>query len=532
MTRLRPRFTMFLVAAIAAMVVLPASAATADDYVPISGAGSSWSANAIDQWRRNVQQYGMRVNYASTGSSDGRNQFKAGTVDFASSEIPYGLKDGGVVDTPPSRGYAYMPLVAGGTAFMYNLTNGGKQITNLRLSGAVLTKIFTGAITSWDDAAIKADNPGLTLPKRKIVPVVRSDGSGSTAQFTTWMANQHQGLWDAYCAKAGRSTPCGVTSNYPTVSGKGFIAQPNSQGVSGYVAQKANIGTITYVEYSYALKTGYPVAKILNKAGYYVEPTASNVAVGLLGAKINTDKGSSAYLTQILTGVFNNKDARTYPLSSYSYLIVPTETDAKFTEEKGKTLGGFANYFLCEGQQQAEVLGYSPLPINLVKAGLDQVKKIPGVEAKSVNISKCNNPTFSKDGTNTLAKKAPQPPACDKKGADQCTTGTGGSKGDTPSSGGSDSGGDDSSAGGGSTDGGTIDNGSGTGGGNTVDGPTYCEADTGVCANVVALPVEVDGEASWSIQQSLMLAAVILLISLVIIPPVVGQFIAKRRIQS
>ena len=532
-TRTRRSLTMLLIAAVAAMVALPASAAYAEDYVPISGAGSSWSSNAIDQWRRNVQQYGMRVNYASTGSSDGRNQFKAGTVDFASSEIPYGLKDGGVVDAPPSRGYAYMPLVAGGTAFMYNLSSGGKSITNLRLSGEVLTKIFTGVITSWDDKAIKADNPGLSLPKRKIVPVVRSDGSGSTAQFTTWMANQHGKLWDSYCAKAGRSTPCGVTSNYPTVSGKGFIAQPNSQGVSGYVAQKANIGTITYVEYSYALKTGYPVAKILNKAGYYVEPTASNVAVGLLGAKINTDKGSSSYLTQILTGVFNNKDARAYPLSSYSYLIVPTRIESNFTEEKGKTLGGFAYYFLCEGQQQAEVLGYSPLPINLVKAGLDQVKKIPGVEAKSINITKCNNPTFSKDGTNTLAKKAPQPPACDRKGADQCTTGTGGSKTDTASSGGSDSG-DDSTDG--ATDDSGTDDGSGTDGGNggasSADGPVYCEADTGVCANVVALPVEVENESSWGMPQTFMVAAVLLLIGLVVLPPTLGQFIARRKSQS
>jgi len=531
--RIRKNLVLLLVAAVAAMIVGPSSAAFAADYVPISGAGSSWSSNAIDQWRRNVQQYGMRVNYASTGSSDGRNQFKAGTVDFASSEIPYGIKDGNVVDNPPSRGYAYMPLVAGGTAFMYNLSSGGKAITNLRLSGTVLTKIFTGVITSWDDAAIKADNPGLSLPKRKIVPVVRSDGSGSTAQFTTWMANQYGSLWNAYCVKAGRSSPCGITSNYPTVSGKGFIAQPNSQGVSGYVAQKANVGTITYVEYSYALKTGYPVAKILNKAGYYVEPTASNVAVGLLGAKINTDKSSSAYLTQILTGVFNNKDPRAYPLSSYSYLIVPTKVESNFTEAKGKTLGGFAYYFLCEGQQQAEVLGYSPLPINLVKAGLEQVRRIPGVEGKSIDITKCNNPTFSKDGTNTLAKKAPQPPACDKQGAPQCTTGTGGSKSDTPSNGG---GATDE----GTTDDGTIDDGSGvtdggtgeTGGGSTTDGPVYCEADTGVCANVVALPVEVESEASWGMQQTFMAAAVLLVIGLVVIPPVLGQFLARRKKQS
>ena len=168
-----------------------------------------------------------------------------------------------------------------------------------------------------------------------------------------------------------------------------------------------------------------------------------------------------------------------------------------------------------------------------MKAGLDQVKKIPGVEAKSINITKCNNPTFSKDGTNTLAKKAPQPPACDKKGADQCTTGTGGSKTDTASSGGSDSG-DDGTDGAG--DGSGTDDGSGTeggtGGASSADGPVYCEADTGVCANVVALPVEVESESSWGMPQTFMVAAVLLLIGLVVLPPTLGQFIARRKNQS
>lgn len=549
-----------IIGALVGLSLLPAASATAATYVPISGAGSSWSYNAIDQWRRNVQQYGMRVNYASTGSSDGRNQFKGGTVDFAVSEIPYGITDGGVTDSPPSVGYAYMPIVAGGTAFMYNLSAGGKQVTNLRLSGPVLTKIFTGSITSWDDAAIKADNPGLDLPKRQIVPVVRSDGSGSTAQFTTWMSKQYPSDWNAYCKAAGRSTPCGVTSNYPTIPGKGFIAQPNSQGVSGYVAQAANVGTITYVEYSYALKTGYPVAKVLNKAGYYVEPTASNVAVGLLGARINDNKSSSSYLTQILDGVYNNADARAYPLSSYSYMIVPTTTDTNFTTEKGKTLGAFANYFLCEGQQQAEVLGYSPLPINLVQAGLAQVKRIPGVESKTVDIASCNNPTFSKDGSNTLAKNAPQPNPCDKQGATQCTVGTGGAKGTTtPTQSGSGAGagaggakgaggkgsGSGGSAGGSAGGSGTAGagssggtdsagKGSGSGGATTTTAlsngsPISCDSDTGVCTNVVALPVSVTATGGWGTRQTLMVGAVAALLATVFGPPLIGIFLARRK---
>lgn len=500
------------------VIVSGATVALAADYVPISGAGSSWSANAVDQWRRNVTQYGMRVNYASTGSVDGRNQFKGGTVDFAVTETPYGLKDNGVTEPLPTQNFAYMPIVAGGTAFMYNLTSGGNRITNLRLSGETIAKMFTGAITKWNDKAIAADNPGLTLPDRSIVPVVRSDGSGSTAQFTLWMSKQHSSIWDSYCRSVGRSTPCGQTSFFPTKAG--MVAQPNSQGVSGYVAQKANEGTITYVEYSYALKTGFPVAKVLNKAGYYTEPTAKNVAVALLGAKINTTRGDE-YLTQILDGVYNNKDARTYPLSSYSYMVVPTEVQGSFTEAKGKTLSAFSNYFLCEGQQQAEVLGYSPLPVNLVKAGLDQVKLIPGAEAGKVDINKCNNPTLDPQ----FISAAPMPQDCDKVGTTQCTTGTGGASA-TSTSGTTGSTGTTGTTG---TTGGTGTALTGGGFGGTMGtGPTSCDVDTGICSSVKAVPIATTS-LGWSMTNWIIVSVIGLLVLVVVVPPIAVTFAARKR---
>ncbi|MFF3878167.1 phosphate ABC transporter substrate-binding protein PstS [Streptomyces sp. NPDC001978] len=417
--RLRVVTVLFLLAAL----LFGATPATAATYVPISGAGSTWSQNALDQWRANVRQYDMTVNYIGTGSSDGRNQFRNGTVDYAVSELPYGFNDSGVVDSPPSRRYAYVPVVAGGTSFMYNLTIGGKRVTNLRLSGEVIAKIFTGQITTWNDPAIKADNPALAsaLPARPVVPVVRSDGSGTTAQLTTWMSKQYPSLWDDYCHRAGRSTPCGATLTYPIVPGSGFVSQAGSNGVSGYVAQAGNVGTITYVEYSYAVyTTGFPVAKVLNKAGYYVAPTAQNVAVALLKARINEDSSSPAYLTQILDDVYNDTDPRAYPLSGYSYMILPTALELNFNSQKGKTLGAFAYYSLCQGQQHVDTLGYSPLPINLVQAGLNQVRRIPGVNVQSIDIKSCQNPTFSTDGTNTLLETAPYPSACDRVGSSSC----------------------------------------------------------------------------------------------------------------
>ena len=424
----RPRHAaVLLLLMIGALLVLATTPAYAANYVPVSGSGSTWSANAISQWISNVSQYNLTVNFQAIGSSDGRTQFKNGSVDFAVSEIPYGIKDGNSYDNPPSRGYAYMPIVAGGTSLMYNLQIGGRKVTNLRLSGQTVTKIFTGVITDWADPQVAADNPGLSLPHRKIVPVVRADGSGTTAQFSLWMSKKYPALWDSYCAKAGRPTPCGLTSSYPVIPGSGFVALGGSNGVSGFVKQPDNIGTITYVEYSYAVNSGYPVAKLLNRAGYYVEPTGKNVAVGLLQARITTTPGPN-YLTQILDGVYDNPDPRAYPMSSYSYMILPTKVEDNFSTAKGLTLSKFANYFLCEGQQQAEDLGYSPLPINLVQAGLSQVKRIPGADVQSIDIKSCNNPTFSSDGSNTLAKNAPMPSPCDKIGVTQCAVGTGGAK--------------------------------------------------------------------------------------------------------
>lgn len=504
--------------------------AHADSWAPISGTGSTWSQNALDQWRRNVgENYGMTVNYSGVGSSAGRRDFINGTVDFAISEIPFQSRpEDNSQPEVPRAGYAYMPIVAGGTAFMYNLKIGGKRVTNLRLSGAVVTKIFAGAITKWNDPAIQSDNPGLAMPDRAIVPIVRSDGSGSSAQFSLWMSKQHGDIWTR-----------GMTSQFPTPpNGK---AQNGSLGVAGYVSQDYGEGAITYVEYSYAVKSGFPVAKVLNNAGYYIEPTAPSVAVALLQAQINTDAGSADYLTQILDGVYNNGDPRTYPLSSYSYLIVPTEVSGIFTAEKGRTLGGFAEYVLCEGQQSATALGYSPLPMNLVLAGSEQLKRIPGANANGIDINKCNNPTFKpgdSPSNNQLAVSAPAPAECDKQGPNQCTSGTAGSAGTDTAVTGSGSGGSSAEAGGSSgaaaaaTGGGQGAAASSAGAvaataaggdavydanGNLVSGSVASGGGAVVAAVSSPFTLADDG---WKAPQWLMLAAAVLLLIAVVVPPV------------
>ncbi|MEN2737831.1 phosphate ABC transporter substrate-binding protein PstS [Microbacterium sp. X-17] len=518
----RARLSRLAVGAIALALlsvgVSPAHAA--DSYVPISGSGSTWSQNALDQWRKNVaSNYGMTVNYSGNGSSAGRTDFINQTVDFAVSEIPFQAnpQDGSPPEVPTSS-YAYMPIVAGGTSLMYNLKIGGQRVTNLRLSGPVIAKIFTGAITNWNDPAIQADNPGLAMPDKTITPVIRSDGSGTSAQFTAWMAAQFPDIWTYH-----------MTSQFPVINST-FKAQNGSLGVAGYVSQDYGEGAITYVEYSYALKSGFPVAKVLNQAGYYIEPTYQSVAVALMGATINPD------LTQNLDGVYNNTDPRTYPMSSYSYMIVPTQTNKVFTTDKGKTLSKFADYMICEGQQQASALGYSPLPMNLVQAASDVITKIPGTVG-GVDFNSCNNPTFKpgdSPSNNQLALAAPQPKPCDKQGPTQCVTGTGGAAQQATAGTGAGAVNDDgtsASGGGGASDGsGGTSSGAGGGGAATnAGGPVYDANGNQVSPGSSGGPAAVSAPFNlaadgWGTPQYIMLAAGVLLLLAVVLPP----FLSRR----
>jgi phosphate ABC transporter phosphate-binding protein len=552
-----PRITLaLLVAGIGLLAAMPGAARAAGTapaakaapgataYVQVSGSGSSWAANAVLQWISDVHQYGMRVDYNDDGSNQGRTDFLNRTVDFAVSDIPFQQDptDGSPPERPAPGSYAYMPIVAGGTSFMYHLTIDGHRVTNLRLSGEDIAKIFTGEITNWDDPAIAADNPDLKLPDEKVIPVVRSDGSGSSAQFSLWMMAQEPAIWNAYYQRLGLGSKGGETEFWPTIPG--MIAQSGDLGVAGYVTQAYAEGSIGYVEYSYALNAGYPVALMLNAAGYFVEPTAYNVAVALTRADINYDAANPAvYLTQKLTNVYSDTDPRAYPMSSYSYMILPTTVQKPFSTAKGATLGAFSYYFMCQGQQQAPQLGYSPLPINLVEAGFKQIRKIPGVVPQNITVSGCNNPTFNPTNPdiNELAVLAPQPPACDKIGPVQCSSGTGGATQSTPvsnpsakdaGSGSNGSGGGGSGTGtGGSgangaagTSGGGIDpdtglpeGGSSGTAGNSADGST-----------VNAEPVSLTGSTGWGTVQNLIVAVCLALLALFFAPPLLSRYITQR----
>jgi ABC-type phosphate transport system substrate-binding protein len=395
-------------------------------FAQINGSGSSWAALAIDEWTSTLANNGITINYSPIGSATGRDQFIQGLDDFSGTDPPF--RNGGdkIAQTPPEvshYGYSYIPDTAGGTAFMYHLTVGGQQVTNLRLSPKTIMDIFTGAVTNWDAPEITHDY-GQQLPNIPITPVVRTDGSGATFFFTRWMEHIFPSEWNAFCTRVTQGRvkgDCPETEFYPT-NGPGWTAkgEAGSTAVADYITASYANGAIGYDEYAYAINSHYPVVKVLNPAGYYVLPTASNVAVALTQAKINEDPSSPDFLQQDLDDVYTYKDPRSYPVSSYSYLITPregTKIPPRFNTGKGATLSTFANYILCAGQQNLAQLGYSPLPLNLVKGGLLQSDHIPGhVPGPNLTTLKgCDNPTFT-NGVLTLLKDAPQPSPCDKLG--------------------------------------------------------------------------------------------------------------------
>jgi ABC-type phosphate transport system substrate-binding protein len=511
-----------------------ASAASAGTYATLSGSGSSWAAVALQQWAQDLEPNGLTVNFNPDGSAAGRGDYMQGSqVDFAASDPPFRNGEDELADTGaevPQWGYSYVPDVGGGTAFMYHITVGGHLITNLRLSGETLMKIFTGQITNWDDPEITKDY-GSQLPNEPIIPVVRSDGSGATYFLTRWMAHEFPQQWNAFCQKVhpGIQLPCPQTEFYPQFGNAKL--ESGSNAVSVYITSSYGEGAIGYDEYAYALNAHWPVVAMENPAGYYVLPSASNVAVALTQAQINEDPNSPDFLQQNLDNVYTYTDPRSYPLSSYSYLIVPktgTKEPPIFNDNVGRSLSTYIDFYLCQGQQQAAALGYSPLPINLVQGAFLQVDKIPGtIGAPNIdNYGACNNPTFTAGGQNILLKDAPYPNKCQKVGTPlncdpntTASTSTTGSK--TSGTGGSTSG-NGTGTGTGTTTGTGTGTDSGTGG-DTGGGTTANPLNYNVTGSVISVPGSGADNVLLAVLTGVGVAAA------VAAPPSVAAYLRRRR---
>jgi phosphate transport system substrate-binding protein len=539
-TLFRRRLAVVLLA-LGALLLAGVPADAAINHDAIQGSGSSWSANAVNQWVADVKASGLRVVYTYPGSAQGRKDFASYNSDYGVSDIGYQGSDPKTgADDSSSRPYAYLPIVGGGTAFPYQIKVGGKPVTNLRLSGETLAKIFTGKISNWNDDAITKDNNGRKLPTKPIIPLVHSEGAGSTAQFTSYLASMFPTLWTEF----NDGSPA-MTEYYPRKYSA--VAQAGSDGVMNYIRSASGDGTIGYDEYSYPLAAGYPVAKIKNAAGFYSLPTQYNDAVALTQAEINMDKNSKDYLLQKLDKVYRYSDPRTYPLSSYSYAIIPIgNPDRRMTTPKRQTLADFLFYSVCGGQAEMGPIGYSPLPLNLVQASFAQIAKLRAadnaVDISTQNPKNCSNPTF--DGNNPaknhLAEIAPQPAACDAEGQGPCgdRTNSGRSNGGAGSGNGAAGGSATGSAGGTGT-GTRSGTGAATGSGAASKAATKINPDTGQVEtaatgdgsgpDIVASPIDLASYQRAGSNTPFAVLAVTLLGLALVTPPLLTRRLADRK---
>jgi phosphate ABC transporter phosphate-binding protein len=540
--RLRLRLFIAVIAAAFTLAALPVPSAWAGGYVPLDGDGSSWAEPAIQQWARDMAPQGIQINYTGDGSAEGRQKYIEDQNDFGGSDIAFltqGDPFGAGLETP-TWNYSYIPIVAGGTTFIYNLTVGGQKVKNLRLSGQTIAEIFTGEITNWDDPRITHDY-GAALPSQPITVVTRSDGSGASYMFTRWLSKQYPSMWNSFCAAHGGPKPCGPTEFYPGFASS--VQKDGSDQMASFLSSPISNGAIGYDEYAYALDYGLPAVKMLNAAGYYTLPTPSNVAIALQSAVIDENPNDVDFLMQDLDNVYTSSDPRAYPLSSYSYLIIPRDVGGgrnkqpppSWTTAKGSTLSTWLNYVLCGAQQSAGNLGYSPLPKNLVVGGFQQVDHLPGHVATPnlTQLMGCNNPTYS-NGVNHLIAGAPMPSPCDYVTAPLGCTVSGGK---AVATGGSGSGTGSASGGANNADAANPAAGSNpaaTGGATakaSFDPDTGQEVDTGSTSGsaqaIAAEPVSVAGRPN---EEALLATLTVLeILAAVCAPVLVGAWVQRRR---
>jgi phosphate transport system substrate-binding protein len=301
----------------------------------ISGAGSTFAAPVYEQWASSQQ--GLTVNYQAVGSGAGITALEGKVVDFGASDPP--LKPEEETEVAKNGSPAVqVPMFLGAITVSYNLS-GVKS--GLKLDGKTLGEIFMGKLKTWNDAEIKALNPGVTLPSTPITVVHRSDSSGTTAGFTGFLA----AVDPAFKSKVGE----GKEVPWPTGTG----AKGNA-GVAGAVKQTE--GAVGYVEQAYALQNNFTYASIQNKAGKFIAPTLASTSAAGEGVEIPANLGIK---------VINSPAPTAYPITSQTFIIVNKDLCKAGTpggEEAAKNVVKFITYGLGQGQSILSQADYAKLP--------------------------------------------------------------------------------------------------------------------------------------------------------------------------
>jgi phosphate transport system substrate-binding protein len=298
----------------------------------LTGAGATFPYPVYSKWFSTYAASNpVRVNYQSVGSGAGIRQVTEGTVDFGASDAP--MSDEELGRKPD---ILHLPTVLGSVAVAYNLPGLSRP---LRLDGPTLAALFMGQVKKWNDPRIAALNPGVQLPDRDVLPVTRSDGSGTTYVFTDYLA----AVSPQWQAGPGR----GKSVRWPA----GLSAKGN-EGVTGQVKQSP--GAVGYVELAYAMQNQLPVAALRNAAGQFVAPSveATTAAASELGAQLQQHP-------DFRMSIVNATGAQAYPIASFTYLLVPSQVEDC---GKAKAMVELVRWSLTQGGDMARQLHYAPLP--------------------------------------------------------------------------------------------------------------------------------------------------------------------------
>jgi phosphate transport system substrate-binding protein len=310
----------------------------------LTGAGATFPDPIYEQWFQDFRavEPDAKINYQAIGSGGGVEQFTAQTVDFGASDAPLQTDE---ISALPSEAVE-IPTVLGGVAVAYNLQGVSKP---LQLDGDTVAKIFLGDITTWNDPAIAAQNKGVSLPSTPISVVHRSDESGTTFVFTSWLASQSPDWSSKVGADKAVQWPVGTGGD-------------GNDGVAAGMTQTD--GAIGYLSFDFAVTSNLGVAAIKRADGTYVAPSVDSIskAGAILKFPISPD-----------TNILNSPANGAYPIASTTYLLIyKDQTDAT----KGQALVDFVYWALTKGQDEVTKLNYSPLPTSIDQQALTQLDQI------------------------------------------------------------------------------------------------------------------------------------------------------------
>lgn len=298
----------------------------------LNGAGATFPYPIYSKWfnEYNQQHPSVKINYQSIGSGGGIRQVSDGIVDFGASDGPMSNEQMASAKVKTQ----HIPTVLGAVVPVYNVPGVNKD---LNFSGDVIADIYLGKITKWNDARIAKDNPGVNLPNKPILPVYRSDGSGTSYIFTDFLSK----VSPEWASKVGKNT----SVKWPV-----GIGQKGNEGVAGMVRQSPD--SFGYVELIYALQNKMSYGSVKNASGKFVRATTDGVTAAAAAA-------AKTMPADYRVSITNAQGATSYPISSFTWLLIPEHaTDAN----KEKAIKDFLLWMLDHGEAEASGLSYAPLP--------------------------------------------------------------------------------------------------------------------------------------------------------------------------